>query len=48
MAFQSAFQALEIRIRTFLSMPIADLDRETVMGKVEQIGRLRAESGKSV
>ena len=40
LAFRAAFRALETRIRLFLSLPVASLDRLALVRKVEEIGRL--------
>ncbi|TCZ57313.1 arsenate reductase ArsC [Roseicella aquatilis] len=40
LAFREAFRALETRIKLFLSLPIASLDRLALTRKVEEIGRL--------
>lgn len=40
-AFREAFRMLERRIKLFLALPIASLDRLLLTGKVEAIGRLR-------
>ncbi|MDJ0388084.1 arsenate reductase ArsC [Roseomonas sp. E05] len=44
LAFRAAFRALETRIRLFLSLPIASLDRLALTRKVEEIGRLRTDT----
>ncbi|MDI3307862.1 MAG: arsenate reductase ArsC [Acetobacteraceae bacterium] len=46
LAFRAAFQALETRIRLFLSLPIASLNRLALTRKVEEIGRLRTDTAK--
>ncbi len=43
-AFRSALRALENRIRLFVSLPIDKLDRLAVKRKVDEIGRLRADT----
>lgn len=43
MAFRTAFQALETRIKLFVSLPVDKLDRLAVTRKVEEIGRARAD-----
>jgi len=40
LAFREAFRALETRIKLFLSLPIASLDRLALTKKVEEIGGL--------
>jgi arsenate reductase len=40
-AFNRAFTALERRIRLFISLPVASLDRMTLQGHVDAIGRAR-------
>jgi len=44
LVFREAFRALETRIRLFLSLPIASLDRLALTRKVEEIGRLRTDT----
>jgi arsenate reductase len=44
LAFREAFRALETRIKLFLSLPIAQLDRMTLTRKVEEIGGLRTDT----
>ena len=44
LVFREAFRALETRIRLFLSLPIASLDRRALTRKVEEIGRLRTDT----
>ena len=44
LAFREAFRALETRIKLFLSLPIASLDRLALTRKVEEIGRLRTDT----
>jgi protein-tyrosine-phosphatase len=39
LAFRRAFRELENRIRIFVSLPIASLDRLTLQAKLEEIGR---------
>ena len=41
LAFREALRALERRIKIFASLPIEKLDRMTLTGKVQAIGRLR-------
>jgi len=41
LAFREAFRALERRIKIFVSLPIDKLDRMTLTGQVQAIGRLR-------
>jgi|GEM_PF-6925730 len=43
-AFREAFRAIETRIKLFLSLPIASLDRRALTRKVEEIGRLRTDT----
>lgn len=43
-AFRSAFQALETRIKLFVSLSVEKLDRLTVTRKVEEIGRARPDA----
>jgi len=38
-AFRQAFAALENRIKIFLSLPIARLDRMTLQARLDAIGR---------
>ena len=38
-AFRAVFHALENRIRIFVSLPIAALDRLTLMNQLAAIGR---------
>lgn len=49
LAFREAFRALEARIKLFLSLPIASLDRLALSRKVAEIGRLgtRAAEGEA-
>ncbi len=44
LAFREAFRALERRIRIFISLPIASLDRMALTRRVEAIGRLRPDT----
>jgi arsenate reductase len=39
LAFRAAFRALENRIRIFISLPIASLDRLSLQGRLDDIGR---------
>ncbi|HUN48956.1 MAG TPA: arsenate reductase ArsC [Stellaceae bacterium] len=41
LAFREALRALERRVKIFVSLPIDKLDRMTLTGKVQAIGRLR-------
>jgi arsenate reductase len=43
-AFRNAFNMLERRIKIFLSLPIAKLDRMALTRQVEAIGRLRPDA----
>jgi arsenate reductase len=43
-AFREAFNMLERRIKIFLSLPIAKLDRIALMRRVEAIGRMRPDA----
>jgi arsenate reductase len=43
-AFREAFRMLERRIKLFLALPIASLDRLVLARKVEAIGRLRSDA----
>lgn len=43
-AFRDAFQMLERRIKLFLALPIASLDRMALTRQVEAIGRLRPDA----
>jgi arsenate reductase len=45
-AFQNAFRMLEQRIKLFLSLPIASLDRMAITREVRAIGRLRPDAAK--
>jgi arsenate reductase len=44
MAFRDALRMLEQRIKLFLALPIAPLDRMTLKRQVEAIGRLRPDT----
>jgi arsenate reductase len=44
LAFRDAFRALERRIKIFISLPIASLDRMALTRQVEAIGRLRPDA----
>jgi len=44
LAFRDAFITLERRIRPFLSLPIASLDRMALQRQVDAIGRLRPDT----
>jgi arsenate reductase (thioredoxin) len=44
LAFRDAFRALERRIKIFISLPIASLDRMAVTRQVEAIGRMRPDA----
>ena len=46
-AFRTAFRMLEQRIKLFVSLPLAKLDRLAIKGKVEEIGRLRSDAAES-
>lgn len=39
-AFREAFRALEVRIKLFLSLPVASLDRLALTRELKEIGRL--------
>lgn len=43
-AFRDAFRMLERRIKLFASLPLLKLDRLTIKGKVDEIGRLRSDA----
>jgi arsenate reductase len=40
-AFRRTFRALENRIKLFLALPVASLDRMSLARQVEAIGRMR-------
>jgi arsenate reductase len=40
-AFRDTFRALENRIRVFVALPVASLDRMSFARQVEAIGRMR-------
>jgi hypothetical protein len=40
LAFRDAFRSLERRLKIFVSLPISQLDRITLTGRVEMIGRI--------
>ena len=44
LAFTDAYRMLERRIKVFLSLPLASLDRMTITRKLQDIGRLRSDS----
>jgi arsenate reductase (thioredoxin) len=44
LAFRDAFRALERRIKIFINLPVASLDRMALTRRVEAIGRLRSDS----
>jgi arsenate reductase len=44
LAFRDAYRMLERRIKIFLSLPLASLDRVTITRKVQEIGRLRSDT----
>lgn len=44
LAFNDAYRMLERRIKIFLSLPLASLDRMTITRKVQEIGRLRGDT----
>lgn len=44
LAFRDAFRALEQRIKLFLALPLASLDRTALNREVDAIGRLRPDS----
>jgi arsenate reductase len=44
-AFRTAFRELENRIRIFVSLPIASLDRVRLQQQLDRIGRSRAATG---
>ena len=39
-AFRDTFRALENRIKTFVALPVASLDRMSLARRVEAIGRM--------
>ena len=43
-AFRDTFRALENRIRLFVSLPVASLDRMSLTRQVEAIGRMRPDA----
>ncbi|WP_428390939.1 arsenate reductase ArsC [Lichenicoccus sp.] len=43
-AFRETFRALENRIKVFVSLPVASLDRMSLKRQVEVIGRMRTDS----
>jgi arsenate reductase len=43
-AFRDTFQALENRIKLFVALPIASLDRMSLFRRVESIGRMRPDA----
>jgi arsenate reductase (thioredoxin) len=44
LAFRDAFRMLERRIKLFVALPFAALDRLTLQGRVDAIGRLRPDT----
>jgi len=44
LAFTDAYRMLERRIKIFLSLPLASLDRMAITRKVQEIGRLRSDT----
>jgi protein-tyrosine-phosphatase len=44
LAFRDAFRMLERRIRLFLALPLASLDRMALQRQVDAIGRLRSDT----
>ena len=44
LAFREAFQALERRIKIFVSLPLEKLDRMTLSRRIEAIGRLSGDA----
>ena len=44
LAYTDAYRVLERRIKLFLSLPLASLDRMTITRKVQEIGRLRSDA----
>jgi arsenate reductase len=44
LAFRDAFRMLERRIKLFLALPLASLDRLALQRQVDAIGRLRPDS----
>ena len=46
LAFRNAFRTLEQRIKLFLSLPLASLDRIALKREVDAIGRLRPDTAK--
>ena len=45
-AFRETFRALENRIKVFVSLPVASLDRISLKRQVDAIGRMRTDSAK--
>ena len=48
LTFREAFQALERRIRLFVSLPFAGLDRMALTRRVEEIGRVRPDTAEGI
>jgi arsenate reductase len=44
LAFTDAYRTLERRIKLFLSLPLASLDRMTITRKVQEVGRVRSDA----
>ena len=47
-AFQAAFRALENRIRIFVFLPVAGLDRMSLKHQLDAIGRMRPDSAEGM
>jgi arsenate reductase len=43
-AFRDTFRALENRIKIFVALPVASLDRMSLARRVEAIGRMRPDA----
>lgn len=48
LAFRESFRALERRIRLFVSLPVAGLDRMALTRRVEEIGRVRPDAAEGI
>jgi arsenate reductase len=46
-AFRDAFRALENRIRIFVALPVASLDRMSLAREVQAIGRMRGDDSEA-
>jgi arsenate reductase len=46
-AFRDAFRALENRIKIFVALPVASLDRMSLAREVQAIGRLRPDDNEA-